>query len=62
MTKLMELRDILADVIKGSGKPVWKKLFDRMAPYFKTRLSWSSSEEARIREEIEEIVKKDKVE
>lgn len=43
--KMMELQTFLEDIIKGSGKPVWKKLFDRMAPYFRKRFDWSPEEE-----------------
>lgn len=56
--KIPELRDILTEVIEGGGGPTWKKLFDRMVPYFRMRFGWTSAEEARIIEQIEEILKR----
>jgi CheY-like chemotaxis protein len=32
--KMPELEDFLADVVLGGGKPVWKKLFDRLGASF----------------------------
>ncbi len=55
--KMNELNDILIEVIKAGGKPVWKKFLHGMAPYFRRTLGWTSSEEARILEEIEQIYK-----
>ena len=34
MEKMPELEDFLADVVLGGGKPVWKKLFDRLGASF----------------------------
>ena len=35
--KLPELQTYLEDVVLGEGKPVWKKLFDRLGDYFNKR-------------------------
>jgi CheY-like chemotaxis protein len=35
--KLPELKTFLEDVVLGGGKPVWKKLFDRLGSYFNER-------------------------
>jgi CheY-like chemotaxis protein len=35
--KLSELKDFLEDVVMEGGKPVWKKLFDRMGDFFAKR-------------------------
>ncbi len=59
--KMMELQSFLEDIIQGSGKPVWKKLFDRLAPYFRKRFGWSPEEEKDVVTELQgfdEIVKK----
>ena len=56
--KMTELRNILADIIHGRGRPVWEKLFDRLAPYFRKRFGWSPKEEQDIIKEFEDIVKK----
>ena len=59
--KIMELQSFLEDIILGSGKPVWKKLFDRLAPYFRKRFGWSPEEEKDVVTELQgldEIEKK----
>ncbi|MCP4576198.1 MAG: universal stress protein [Deltaproteobacteria bacterium] len=55
--KMYELESFLIDVIRSSGKPVWKKLFDRLSPYFRMNFGWSEKEEAKLREKIEAIGK-----
>ena len=55
--KMPELESFLLDVIRSSGKPVWKKLFDRLSPYFRMSFGWSAKEEAKLRKEFEEIGK-----
>ena len=35
--KMSELRTHLEDVVLGGGKPVWRKLFDRLGSYFDKR-------------------------
>ena len=51
--KIIELQSFLEDIIRGSGKPVWKKLFNRLSPYFSKRFGWSSQEAKDIVEEIQ---------
>lgn len=53
--KISDLRDILTEVIQSSGRPVWRKLFDRVGPYFKMRFGWSSEEEEDILKEIQSM-------
>jgi len=43
--RLMEIEEVLAYVIEGGGKPVWKKLYSRFAPYFRKRFRWGPKEE-----------------
>jgi len=35
--KLGELKSYLEDVVLGEGKPIWKKLLDRLGTYFEKR-------------------------
>ncbi len=35
--KISELKGFLEDVVLGAGKPVWKKLFDKLGAYFNKR-------------------------
>ena len=57
--KIPELKNILIDVIQSSGRPVWKKLFDRFSPYFRRSFGWSAVEEKDISEKFEQILKED---
>ena len=54
--KMPELESFLVDVIRNTGTPVWKKLFDRLAPYFRKRFGWSSKEEAAAIKELGDMV------
>jgi len=55
--KMDEMESFLIDVIRSSGKPVWKKLFERLSPYFRMSFGWSAKEEAKHREKFEAIGK-----
>jgi nucleotide-binding universal stress UspA family protein/CheY-like chemotaxis protein len=46
--KMIDLETFLADVIKNDGKPVWKKLFERMSTYFNEKLALTPAEEKAI--------------
>ena len=35
--KMSDLKKFLEDVVLGAGKPIWKKLFDRLGSYFDKR-------------------------
>jgi CheY-like chemotaxis protein len=52
--KIPELRTYLEDVVMGGGKPVWKKLFDRMGAYFNKRFGPDWKEKDRFFKEFEE--------
>ena len=56
--KLSELETFLIDVIRSSGKPVWKKLFNRLSPYFRMNFGWSTQEEEELRRKFESIGEK----
>jgi nucleotide-binding universal stress UspA family protein/CheY-like chemotaxis protein len=43
--KMMELEPFLVDVIKNDGKPVWKKLFERLSSYFDGKFGWTPEDE-----------------
>ncbi len=53
--KMMELQSYLEDIILGTGRPVWKKLFDRLAPYFRKRFGWSPKEEKDVVTELQDL-------
>jgi CheY-like chemotaxis protein len=55
--KIPELRTYLEDVVLGGGKPVWKKLFDRMGAYFNKRFGPDWKEKDRFFKEFEEELK-----
>jgi len=56
--KLPELETFLIDVIRNSGKPVWRKLFDRLSPYFRMSFGWSAQQEEELRRAFESIGEK----
>jgi nucleotide-binding universal stress UspA family protein/DNA-binding NarL/FixJ family response regulator len=43
--KMPELETFLADVITNEGRPVWKKLFERMSTYFQETLALTPQDE-----------------
>jgi hypothetical protein len=45
---MSELSTFLVDVIKNDGKSVWKKLFERLSPYFGEKLALTPEEEKAI--------------
>ena len=54
--EMPELRSFLEDVFLGGGKPVWKKIFDRLSSFFDKRFGpeWKQRDEffKRFEEEI----------
>jgi nucleotide-binding universal stress UspA family protein/CheY-like chemotaxis protein len=46
--KMIELETFLVDVIRNDGKPVWRKLFERMSSYFNEKLALTPGEEKAI--------------
>jgi CheY-like chemotaxis protein len=57
--KIPELRTFLEDVVMGGGRPVWKKLFDRMGTYFNRRFGPDWKEKDRFFKEFTEELKKE---
>ena len=55
--KMSELMSFLEDVVTGSGKSVWKKLFDRMGVYFNKRFGPDWKEKDTFFKEFEEELK-----
>ena len=45
---MIELETFLVDVIRNDGKPVWRKLFERMSSYFNEKLALTPGEEKAI--------------
>jgi CheY-like chemotaxis protein len=59
--KIPELRTFLEDVVMGGGKPVWKKLFDKMGSYFSKRFGPDWQEKDRFFKEFIEELKKESI-
>jgi CheY-like chemotaxis protein len=57
--KISELRSFLEDVVLGEGKPVWKKLFDKLGGYFEKRFGPDWKERDKFFQEFEEQLKED---
>lgn len=59
--KLPELETFLEDVVLGAGKPVWKKLFERIGDFFNKRFGpdWQERD-AFFREFKQEMLKSEK--
>jgi CheY-like chemotaxis protein len=57
--KMADLKSYLEDVVLGGGKPVWRKLFDRLGNYYNKRFGPDWREKDRFFEEFEEQLKKD---
>jgi CheY-like chemotaxis protein len=57
--KIPELRAYLEDVVMGGGRPVWKKLFDKMGAYFNKRFGPDWQERDRFFKEFIEELKKE---
>jgi DNA-binding NarL/FixJ family response regulator len=57
--KMPELRSYLEDVVLGGGKPVWRKLFDRLGNYYNKRFGPDWRERDKFFQEFEEELKKD---
>ena len=51
--KMLELRTHLEDVVLGGGKPVWRKLFDRLGSYFEKHFGPDWKEKDKFFEEFE---------
>ena len=55
--KIPELQTFLEDVVLGGGKPVWRKLFDKLGSYFDKRFGPDWKEKDRFFKEFEEELK-----
>ena len=55
--KITELRSFLEDVVLDGGKPVWKKLFDKLGGYFNKRFGPDWKEKDKFFKEFEEELK-----
>ena len=51
--KMSDLKEFLEDVVLGGGKPIWKKLFDRMGDYFNRKFGPDWKEKGRFFKEFE---------
>jgi DNA-binding NtrC family response regulator len=57
--KMTELETFLEDVVLSEGKPVWKKLFDRLGNYFNKRFGPDWKERDKFFKEFEEKLIRD---
>ena len=57
--KMIELEDFLEDVVLMGGKPVWKKLFDRLGSFFNKRFGPDWKERNKFFEEFEQSLIKE---
>jgi CheY-like chemotaxis protein len=46
--KVADLDIFLSDIIKNNGKPIWKKLFERLSKYFENEIGWSPTDEKEL--------------
>lgn len=56
--KMSDLRSYLEDVVLGGGKPIWKKIFDRLGSYFSNRFGPDWKEKDRFFKDFEKDLKK----
>jgi DNA-binding NtrC family response regulator len=57
--EITQLRSFLEDVVLGTKKQVWQKLFDRLGSYFNKRFGPDWKERDRFFSEFEEELKRD---
>ncbi len=57
--KMIELEDFLEDVVLMGGKPVWKKLLDRLGSFFNKRFGQDWKERNKFFEEFEQSLIKE---
>jgi CheY-like chemotaxis protein len=50
--KVADLDIFLSDIIKNNGKPIWKKLFERLSKYFENEMGWSPTDERELVEKF----------
>ena len=55
--KMSDLKEFLEDVVLGAGKPIWKKLFDRLGSYFDKRFGPDWRQKDRFFEEFIKALK-----
>ena len=52
--KVADLDIFISDIIKNNGKPIWKKLFERLSKYFENELAWSPTDERELFEKFDD--------
>jgi len=57
--KITELKPFLEDVVLENGKPVWKRLFDKLGSYFDNRFGPDWKERDHFFKEFEDTLKED---
>ena len=56
--KMYELKEFLEDVVLEGGKPIWKKVFDRLGSYYNSRFGPDWKEKDKFFKKFEEALKK----
>jgi CheY-like chemotaxis protein len=59
--KMAGLPQYLTDVVLGEGKPVWRKLFDRLGDFFDKRFGPDWKQKNRFLKDFEAVLRKDAV-
>jgi len=57
--KMSELEEFLEDVVRMAGKPVWKKLFTKLGPFFNKRFGPDWKKQNKFFEEFEMAIAKE---
>jgi len=47
------IEEVLMEVIREGGMPIWRKFFKRFVPYFRKRLKWSYDDEQDLLKEMD---------
>jgi len=57
--RITELQSFLSEVVLGGGKPIWKKVFDRLGAYFDKKFGADWKEKDKFFQEFQETLKKE---
>lgn len=57
--QMSTMREFLEDVVLGGGKPIWKKLFDRMGSFFDKRFGPDWKQRNQFFEDFEKTLRKE---
>lgn len=52
---MLDIEELLREVIRSGGRPIWQKVFGRFAQYFEKRFEWNYEDEQDFLNEVNEI-------